>query len=62
MGFSVRPYRKEIIPTHGEEMLSLSAFFLFARCQSSVTVKEREQAGVMTTDLSLMGKIRKTGK
>ena len=35
--------------------------FLFVRCRSSVMVTEREQAGVMTTDLSLMGRIRKTG-
>ena len=60
MGFSVGQYRKEI-PTRGEKAITFS-IFCFTRCRSSVMVTEREQAGVMTTGLSLMGKIRKTGK
>ena len=59
MGFSVRRRRKE--NSHTWRKGNHLQHFLFVRCRSIVMVTEREQAGVMTTDLSLMGRIRKTG-
>ena len=52
---------KEYISAHGVKIIT-SRLFYVPRCRSSVMVREREQVGVKTTDLSSMGKILKTSK